>query len=202
MSLLKLIYAANTTVIQENVPVGRTVQLPNGIWIFPTFAGWTDQEFSLIEQEISPPSSGGGDNSVTIATQNQAVQGQENNVVMSPLRTREALAAAGFRLTGGFTSEGFDAGTMNWNDTFKPNPLISNYFTLTRNNQFTFMAPDEIGSYTIIVELTNGGNSFNTVTFSGFDLVNGSLTTTTGDKFQIFIAKTETTVSANIIAMQ
>ena len=110
------------------------------------------------------------------------------------------VALAGSDLTGGFTSSSDNDGTAS--GTYTPTPSGGNFKTLTNNAAFTFAAPTATGSYSLVVEITNGATA-GAVTFTGFAKVFGDvLTTTNGHKFQFCITKTAGGVTLSRIAMQ
>lgn len=110
------------------------------------------------------------------------------------------VALAGSDLTGGFTSSSDNDGTAS--GTYTPTPVGGNFKTLTNNAAFTFAAPTATGSYSLVVEVTNGASA-GAITFTGFAKVFGDiLTTTNGHKFQFCITKTAGGVTLSRIAMQ
>jgi hypothetical protein len=122
--------------------------------------------------------------------------------VTSAIQTQidSKVALAGSDLTGGFTSSSDNDGTAS--GTYTPTPSGGNFKTITNNGAFTFAAPSVSGSYSLVVEITNGASA-GTVTFSGFARVFGDLlTTTNGHKFQVIITKTAGGVTASRVAMQ
>ena len=78
-----------------------------------------------------------------------------------------------------------------------------NMLWLNNNYPLTLVAPSDSGVYQVVLQITNN-TSAGAVTFSNFMSVTGdSLTTTDGDKFQLFIIKIYSTVNhCHIVAMQ
>ena len=116
-----------------------------------------------------------------------------------------ALPLAGGTMTGALivldvTSTADNDGTAS--GTYTPTPVGGNYKSLSNAGAFTFAAPSVAGSYTLLVEMSNAAGA-GAVTFSGFSKVAGdALTTTVGNRFQVFITKTSNGCNAVIGAMQ
>lgn len=111
------------------------------------------------------------------------------------------VARSGDNLTGGMTATALAADTMS-TGTYTATPSGGNVKAITNTGAFTLAAPTVAGVYTMIIEVTNGTGA-GAITMTGFARVGGELfTTTLGNKFQIFIAKTLNGVTANVVAMQ
>lgn len=101
---------------------------------------------------------------------------------------------------GGFT--GTNKALGNISGTVAITPVGGNIQSGTKTAALTLSAPVVAGVYTIIIELTNSGAT-GAYTLSGFTKVDGdAFTLTSGHKFQLHIAKTATTVTATVKALQ
>ncbi len=143
---------------------------------------------------------GSADATITVAVTDNS----HNHIIGDVTGLQTALdakvALAGSDLTGGFTSSSDNDGTAS--GTYTPTPSGGNFKTLTNNAAFTFAAPTATGSYSLVVEITNGATA-GVVTFTGFAKITGdALTTTNGNKFQLAMLKTAGGVTLNIGAMQ
>lgn len=117
-----------------------------------------------------------------------------DNISVSP------IFANGVTIGGAVTASNDSDGTFS-SGTYTPSPVGGNIKSITNAGAFTFAAPTAEGSYTMIVDIANTTGA-GAITFSGFAKVTGSTTTTSTHKFQIFIAKTISGVTANVVAMQ
>lgn len=89
---------------------------------------------------------------------------------------------------GGFAATSFNAGTKS-SGTFTPDPLNGNFQHATNGGAHTLAPPSATCSITI--EYTNNASA-GAITTSGFTFVSGdALTTTNGEKFLLFITKTQ-----------
>lgn len=115
--------------------------------------------------------------------------------------TGAASLAGNQTLTGGFVATEHDLGTVT-TGTVTPAPANGQMQKLTANGAFTLAPPSASGSYTIVIDITNGASA-GTITTSGFTKVAGdSFTTTNGHKFKAFIAKGATGTLLSVQAMQ
>jgi len=100
---------------------------------------------------------------------------------------------------GGFTATSKALATSG---TINIAPTDGNIQHCAKTAAVTFNAPTAAGVYTIIVEVHNT-NATGAVTLSGFTKVDGdTFTTTSGHKFQVFITKTDSAVTASVKALQ
>ena len=190
-------FAANTVTaaLSGNASTASKLQTARTITLTGSVSGSASFDGS---GDISITTTGGS--SVAIATQAEAEDGTDNTKMMTPLRVNQAIAQGEIALTGGYTAASDSDGTFA-SGTYTPTPTGGNFKAITNGGAFTLAAPTATGVYTMIVEITNSATA-GAVTFTGFAKVVGALTTTSGNKFQIFIAKTASGVTANIVAMQ
>lgn len=104
-------------------------------------------------------------------------------------------------LTAGFTSSAVNDGTKS-SGTYTPTPTGGNIRTAINNGAFQLNPPSTTGSYTMVIQLTNGATP-GTVTIGSFTRTTGdSLSTTASDVFLLYITKVSTTTTLHIVALQ
>lgn len=104
-------------------------------------------------------------------------------------------------LTKGFPTTAYDLGTVT-SGTVTPDPANGHHQKLTDNGSFTLEPPTASGSYTIVIDITNGASAA-APTVSGFTKTKGSThTTTSGHKFKYIIDKGDTGTLLTKVAMQ
>lgn len=113
-----------------------------------------------------------------------------------------AAALAGNQtLTGGFVATEYDHGTVT-TGTVTPAPANGQMQKLTANGAFTLAPPSASGSYTIILDITNGASA-GAITTSSFTKVTGdAFTTTNAHKFSCYIKKGVAGTHLHVQAMQ
>ena len=109
------------------------------------------------------------------------------------------LLAGNQTLQGGFTAKSGDLASVS-GGTFKPIPAAGNFQHLTNNGAHTIVPPDAQGSF--VVEYTNGGTA-GALTTSGFTKVTGATyATTAGNRYLMFITRSQNASHLHIQAMQ
>lgn len=105
----------------------------------------------------------------------------------------------GKTLTKGFAETAFDAGTKS-SGTFTPDPLESNNQIVTNGGAHTLALPSAIGP--LVLEYVNapGAGAIDTSAYTR--VVGDTLTTTNGDKFQLFIMRTNSIATISVVAGQ
>ncbi|UPA25365.1 hypothetical protein [Shinella oryzae] len=144
--------------------------------------------------------SGGGDLSADRSlsvnygtTAGTAAQGNDSRIVNAAQRTGDAV-------TGGFTATSKNLGSPT--GTVALTPSGGNMQHMTNVGAVSIAAPTAAGVYTIILEIVNSTTA-GAVTLTGFTIRDGdNFTTTSGHKFQLHIAKTNSAVAAIVKAMQ
>ncbi len=146
---------------------------------------------------------------VPTATQAEAEAGTSTTKLSTPANVSQAINVlgdarfvqlSGSPLTGGFTASNDADGSFS-SGTFTPTPVGGNFKSISNAGAFTFAAPSVAGVYTLVVEITNVTGA-GAITFTGFSKVNGTTTTTVGNRFQVFITKTLNGSTATVGAMQ
>lgn len=100
---------------------------------------------------------------------------------------------------GGFTAT---SKALPTSGTINLAPTDGNIQHCAKTGAVTMNAPTAAGVYTIIVEVHNT-NAMGTVTLAGFTKADGdAFTATSGDKFHVHIAKTNSAVTATVKALQ
>src|SRR5688572_31596085 len=91
-------------------------------------------------------------------------------------------------LTKGFASAVVDDGTKS-SGTYTPDWAGGNFRKCLNGGAFTLAAPTASGDYTMVVEIVNGGSS-GSITFSGFETIDGdTYATTSTHVYLLFITK-------------
>ncbi len=101
---------------------------------------------------------------------------------------------------GGFTATSKNLGNLGAAVTIAP--TNGNIQHGTNNAAVTITAPSTAGVYTIIIEIVNSATA-GAVTLAGFTKTDGdAFTVTSGHKFQVYVAKTNSAVTATVKALQ
>jgi hypothetical protein len=104
-------------------------------------------------------------------------------------------------LTAGYMVTAVNDGTKS-SGTYTPDPTGGAFREVTNNGAHTLAPPTNTGSTTMIVEYTNGASA-GAITTSGWTKVTGdAFTTTSGNKFKLYISKGGTGTHLHIQAMQ
>lgn len=103
--------------------------------------------------------------------------------------------------TVGYTATEYDNGTIS-SGTLTPAPANGNMQKYTNNGAHTLAPPSATGSYSMIIDMTNGASAGAITTSSWTKVTGDTLTTTNGHKFKFYIAKGATGSHLNIQAMQ
>lgn len=104
-------------------------------------------------------------------------------------------------LTKGMTATEHDNGTVT-TGTLTPDPTNGNMQKYTNNGAHTLAPPSATGSYTIVLDVTNGASA-GAITTSNWTKVTGDpLTTTNGHKFRFYISKGQAGSHLAVQAMQ
>jgi hypothetical protein len=105
-------------------------------------------------------------------------------------------------LTAGYTATADNDGTKS-SGTYTPDPAGGNLKRIINGGAFTLAAPTATGDYTIIIQMTNNATA-GAITASGFSKTSGtgSLTTTDGDDFFLYITKINGFTSLSVEALQ
>ncbi|MCT2579122.1 MULTISPECIES: hypothetical protein [unclassified Mesorhizobium] len=104
-------------------------------------------------------------------------------------------------LTAGYFGTDVPDGTKS-SGTYTPTPAGGNFRSATNNGAHTLAAPTVAGSYSIIIDYTNGATA-GVLTVSGFTKVTGdAFTTTSGSKFRLFISKGQAGTHLHVQALQ
>lgn len=112
-----------------------------------------------------------------------------------------AAADGSIGVTGAVTTTADNDGTFT-TGTYTPTPVGGNMKTLTNGGAFTFAAPTASGDYTLVVLITNNASA-GAITLSGFTKTLGSsFTTTSTNKFLVYIVKCSGNTFANVVALQ
>lgn len=124
-----------------------------------------------------------------VCTSNAGGVIETNPLVFADLVLSRAVSRTGDTISsGGYAATSFAAGTKS-SGTFTPDPLNGNFQHATNGGAHTLAPPSATCSITI--EYTNNASA-GAVTTSGFTFVSGdALTTTNGEKFLLFITKTQ-----------
>lgn len=89
-------------------------------------------------------------------------------------------------LTKGYTATSYSIGTIT-SGTVTPDPANGNIQHYTANGAHTLAAPVAAGSYTLVLQVTNGASA-GAITFSGFEKQTGdSYATTSGNDYLFFV---------------
>lgn len=137
----------------------------------------------------------------TISTQPEAEAGTDNTKLMTPLRTKQSIAAGEVNLIGGYTATEDNDGTFS-SGTYTPTPVGGNTKTITNSGAFTIAAPTASGSYTLIVHIINSATA-GAITLSGFAKSRGdAFTITNGHKFNLYITRMNGVCSNFVEALQ
>lgn len=126
---------------------------------------------------------------------NEAAAGNDSRIT-------GALQKSGGTITGGVNiSASYNIGNMS-GQTKTLAISDGNIQHLAKNGNGTLNAPTASGVYTIIVEIINSSGT-GSLTLSGFNKVAGdSLTNTNNHKFIMTVAKTNSAVTATVVALQ
>ncbi|MBZ9822346.1 pyocin knob domain-containing protein [Mesorhizobium sp. CA4] len=117
------------------------------------------------------------------------------------LDARYLRMAADAILTAGYTGTDVSDGAKT-TGTYTPAPAGGNFRSVTNNGAHTLAAPTAAGSYSIIIDYTNGATA-GVITVSGFTKVTGdAFTTTNGSKFRLFISKGQAGTHLHVQALQ
>ena len=86
--------------------------------------------------------------------------------------------------------------------TITLSPSSGNYQYITNDGAFTIAAPSGTTDFTLVVLIQNAVGA-GAVTLSGFTKVNGDLITTTStDKFILYVTRVNALTIANVVALQ
>lgn len=148
---------------------------------------------------------GAWDGAVTMAAA-QTISGAKTftaALVVSATATFNAAVTmtADLTLKGAVTAS-VDDGTKS-SGTYTPTPVGGNFRHATNNGAFTLAAPSAAGTYSMVLDLTNGASA-GAITFSGFlrTPTGDPLTTTNGHKFRLYLTKGAAGVTCNVEALQ
>lgn len=102
----------------------------------------------------------------------------------------------------GATSASVDDGTKS-SGTYTPTPVGGNFRHATNDGAFTLAAPTASGTYSMVIDITNGASA-GAITFSGLlrTPTGDPLTTINGHKFRLYITKGSAGVTCNVEALQ
>lgn len=104
-------------------------------------------------------------------------------------------------LTAGYFGTDVSDGTKS-SGTYTPSPAGGNFRSATNNGAHTLAAPSASGSYSLVIDYTNGASA-GAITTSGFTKVTGdAFTTTNGSKFRLFISKGQGGTHLHVQALQ
>lgn len=111
-------------------------------------------------------------------------------------------------LTYGYTAPSSRNDGTQSSGTYRPAPHPyapnngGNWRKITNNGSFTFDAPQQPGSYSMTIDITNGNNA-GAITFTGFvsGYPRGPLTTASGDRFKLHIDRSDAGVTGYIEAL-
>ncbi|TIQ95482.1 hypothetical protein [Mesorhizobium sp.] len=104
-------------------------------------------------------------------------------------------------LTAGYFGTDVSDGTKS-SGTYTPSPAGGNFRSATNNGAHTLAAPSASGSYSLVIDYTNGATA-GAITTSGFTKVTGdAFTTTNGNKFRLFVSKGQGGTHLHVQALQ
>ncbi|WP_027050934.1 hypothetical protein [Mesorhizobium erdmanii] len=85
---------------------------------------------------------------------------------------------------------------------YTPSPAGGNFRSATNNGAHTLAAPSASGSYSMVIDYTNGASA-GAITISGFTKITGdAFTTTNASKFRLFISKGQGGTHLHVQALQ
>jgi hypothetical protein len=136
-----------------------------------------------------------------LASQAQAEAGSDASVLMTPLRTRQALAHGETQITGGYTMAAADDGSWS-GGSYTPSPAGGNIRRIVNAGAFILAAPTYPGDYSLILQISNTTGA-GAITLSGFTVTGGGLfTTTPTDRFLLYITVANGLSEAFVRALQ
>jgi hypothetical protein len=122
-------------------------------------------------------------------------------ISQTELDTRYVRSGATTTLTAGYPTTAVNDGTKS-SGTYTPDPSTGSFREATNNGAHTLAPPTVSGSYTMVIDYTNGATA-GAITSSGFTKVSGdTFTTTNGNKFRCYISKGGVGTHLHIQAMQ
>lgn len=143
---------------------------------------------------------------VVTLTGTQTISGNKTftgSTVLSGTTTIATLLST--LLSGGYTSSAVFDGTPAAGSIYRPDPLAAspgNMRNVINNGAFTLAAPNRVGEYTMIVQITNGATA-GAITLSGFSKATGvAFSLTNGASFLLFITKASGAIFCNTVALQ
>ncbi|TIV64139.1 MAG: hypothetical protein E5V86_16390 [Mesorhizobium sp.] len=120
---------------------------------------------------------------------------------LSEIATAMVRKDADTTLTGGYFGTDVSDGTIS-TGAYTPSPAGGNFRSMTNNGTHTLAAPSASGSYSLVIDYTNGASA-GAVTTSGFTKVTGdAFTTSSGQKFRLFITKGQGGTHLHVQALQ